>query len=270
MLKHNLSEFLGEHITILERDGQRWMTAEQVGRALGYNEANARIGVQNLYNRHADEFTEADACVIKLMTGSRGEQITRIFSATGCVLLSFFSGTPRAARFRVWAKEVLANAAAPHSTTAVALPSPAPRKRIAYITRALERQVLELFADGWKQRDIAEHLNLSAASINLLVHGKYPFAPGAGESQCTPELIEALAYRHYMRARDELLRVQQCIAMRLRSTANNTELAAALDAVGQHLQLRHGLPAMGQPHGGMANRDAHEELRERAPHRRHD
>lgn len=100
------AEFHGTSITIIERDGQKWMTAEQVGRALGYEEGATRKSVVNLYNRHTDEFTDAETCVIKLMTQGQMRD-TRIFSATGSVKLGFFANTRRAKKFRTWASEAL-------------------------------------------------------------------------------------------------------------------------------------------------------------------
>jgi len=104
-----LAEFHGTSISIIERDGQKWLTAEQAGRALGYSADLARISTIKLYNRHEEEFTDAETCVVKLTTGSRGEQRTRIFSATGCIKLGFFANTRQSKKFRHWASEVLAN-----------------------------------------------------------------------------------------------------------------------------------------------------------------
>ena len=101
------SEFNGLAIDIIDHAGKRWMTAEQIGRALGYSAANAGAGIRNLYNRHADEFTEADTCRIDLMRQGQSREVL-IFSVTGCNLLSFFSNTPRAKDFRAWAKHNLA------------------------------------------------------------------------------------------------------------------------------------------------------------------
>lgn len=102
------AEFNGTPLTIIERDGHKWLTADQVGCALGYAEAITRISVMKLFSRHQDEFTELETCVVKLTTGCRGEQNTRIFSATGCIKLGFFANTKRAKKFRAWASEVLA------------------------------------------------------------------------------------------------------------------------------------------------------------------
>ena len=103
-----LAEFHGTSISIIERDGQRWLTADQAGRALGYEEGNTRKGVLKIYERHIDEFTGLDTCVVKLTTQGQGRD-TRIFSATGCIKLGFFANTRQSKKFRHWASEVLAN-----------------------------------------------------------------------------------------------------------------------------------------------------------------
>lgn len=101
------AEFHGTSLSIIDRDGQKWLTAEEVGRCLGYDESNARKGVMKLYERHGDEFSEADTCVVNLTTQGQGRAM-RIFSAEGCVMLAMFANTPRAKEFRQWAKRVLA------------------------------------------------------------------------------------------------------------------------------------------------------------------
>ncbi len=99
--------FDGVTLDIIDHNGRRWITAEQLGRCLGYAPEKARTAVTNLYGRHKDEFTEHDTCAIKLMAQGQMREI-RIFSDTGCNLASFFANTPNAKRFRAFAKEVLA------------------------------------------------------------------------------------------------------------------------------------------------------------------
>lgn len=101
------AEFHGTPLSIIDRDGQRWLTSEEVGRCLGYAEANVSQGVRNLYNRHADEFSEADTCQIKMIWQGQNRDL-RVFSAEGCVMLAMFASTPRAKEFRQWAKRELA------------------------------------------------------------------------------------------------------------------------------------------------------------------
>lgn len=103
-----LAEFHGTTISIVTRDGQKWLTADQAGRALGYSVDLARISTIKLFNRHVDEFTEAETCVVKLTTQGQGRD-TRIFSATGCIKLGFFANTRQSKKFRHWASEVLTN-----------------------------------------------------------------------------------------------------------------------------------------------------------------
>lgn len=109
--KLTAADYHGTSIQLIEKDGSRWLTARDLGLCLGYNEANARQGIINLYNRHVDEFTEKDSCEIKLISQGQ-ERNTRIFSPSGCHLLSFFANTGRAKDFRAWAKEVLVQAGA--------------------------------------------------------------------------------------------------------------------------------------------------------------
>lgn len=87
------AEFHGTPLSIIDHAGQKWLTAEEIGRCLGYNEANSGVGVRNLYNRHSDEFTEADTCRIKLMWRGQNREVL-IFSSEGCVMLAMFSNTP--------------------------------------------------------------------------------------------------------------------------------------------------------------------------------
>ena len=66
--KLTAADYHGYAIQLIEKDGQRWLTARDLGICLGYSEANARQGIINLYNRHLDEFTEKDSCEIKLIS----------------------------------------------------------------------------------------------------------------------------------------------------------------------------------------------------------
>lgn len=117
------AEFNGTSLNIIDRDGQKWLTAEEVGRCLGYDESNARKGVLKLFERHGDEFSETDTTVVKLTTVDGKNREVRCFSAEGCVLLAMFANSPRAKEFRQWAKRVLASQPAP---AVVEAPVPAP------------------------------------------------------------------------------------------------------------------------------------------------
>ena len=100
-------DFNGIELEVIEHHGQRWLTAEQVGRCLGYAENNERQSIIVLYNRNKDEFTESDTCDINLISQGQNRSV-RIFSPTGCNKLGFFANTLLAKEFRTWASQVLA------------------------------------------------------------------------------------------------------------------------------------------------------------------
>lgn len=227
MMKMIPAEFQGVKLDILDHAGKRWLTAEQIGLALGYSEANASQGIRNLYNRHLDEFSDSDSRQINLIWRDGKTRDVRVFSDTGCIKLGFFASTARAKDFRTWAAKVLAGQ---HTTVQPA----SPRRGIkARVTREVERQVLEMFVDGYSQKEMADALRLSRTSINLLIHAKYAFAPGLGPSLCSPELISQVTARHMEIEADRLAREQDRIAQKFLTSARNLELAESLEYVGQ-------------------------------------
>lgn len=218
------TQFNGQPVQIIDHAGQKWLTAKEVGLCLGYNQSNANTGINNLYNRHADEFTETDTCSIKLMEQGQMRS-TRIFSATGCQLLGFFANTDRAKQFRAWAKEALAAAQAGR-------PAPAPvhrgRNGRVAITRAIELQVLTLFVDGLSQKEIARQVGISTSTVCQLLHARYRFTPDAGEDLTTPALLQAVVARHISEERARLTK-KYC------ASAANRGLEHYLDGAGQGL-----------------------------------
>ncbi|MBK7812807.1 MAG: hypothetical protein IPJ52_00110 [Rhodocyclaceae bacterium] len=136
--------------------------------------------------------------VVNLTTQGQVSGGPRIFSITGCNLLGFFTNMPRAKQFRAWAKQELAGQApVPPRLTSGG------RGRKMIVTRRMERAVLELFVAGWRPGEIAREVKRSGSTISQLLHGKYSFSPAAGENECSPELMAAVAMRHmeYVRAK---------------------------------------------------------------------
>ena len=107
-------------VTLITHNNRYWLTAEDVGRCLGYGAGNERKGVVSVFNRHSDEFSGEDTCVVNLTTQGQARQI-RIFSQTGCIKLGFFSNTPTAKQFRKWAARVLSGDIQPHNSQLEAL-----------------------------------------------------------------------------------------------------------------------------------------------------
>lgn len=107
-----VSQFNPSQIAIIDHNGGKWLTSEQLGLALGYLPENARTSINRLYNRHIEEFSEHDSTEVKLTAIDGKLRELRIFSQSGCILASFFANTPNAKAFRAWAKEKLAEPAA--------------------------------------------------------------------------------------------------------------------------------------------------------------
>ena len=88
---------------VIQQNQVPWVRSPQIAEALGYGQANR---INDLYTRHADEFTPAMTAVVTLPTEG-GPQETRIFSLRGCHLLAMFARTPVAKQFRRWVLDVI-------------------------------------------------------------------------------------------------------------------------------------------------------------------
>lgn len=109
------AEFAGVTLDLIHRNGQIWLTAEQIGDALGLR--HARISVNKIFRRHADEFTEAETCETSLVTQDQRREL-RLFSPDGARLIAFFAQTDRAKAFRRWVLEVLKRETLPAASEA--------------------------------------------------------------------------------------------------------------------------------------------------------
>jgi len=89
---------------VIDRTGQPWLRGYQIGSALEYSQPDAAIA--KLYDRNADEFTDAMTALVELDTNG-GKQQTRIFSLRGCHLLGMLARTKIAKEFRRWVLDVL-------------------------------------------------------------------------------------------------------------------------------------------------------------------
>ncbi|MGI1294018.1 P22AR C-terminal domain-containing protein [Enterobacter kobei] len=102
-VQNNELTFHNTNFAYMEMGGQIWLTAGEVGQALGYADDKA---VQRIYSRHADEFTEKMTGVVKVTTPG-GMQESRVFSLRGAHLIAMFARTPKAKEFRRWVLDIL-------------------------------------------------------------------------------------------------------------------------------------------------------------------
>lgn len=89
---------------VIDRDGQVWLQASDVARALGYASLDA---VSRIYRRNADEFTEAMTGTVKLTASGNMQRTMRVFSLRGAHLIAMFARTERAKEFRRWVLDIL-------------------------------------------------------------------------------------------------------------------------------------------------------------------
>lgn len=87
---------------VRQNDGQIWVTASDLAKALDYKQENA---VSKIFNRNADEFT---ATMTQVIDNPRIPNLgMRIFSMRGAHLIAMFARTPVAKEFRKWVLDVI-------------------------------------------------------------------------------------------------------------------------------------------------------------------
>lgn len=101
---NNLVQFNNHNLEIINKNGQRYFSAPQVGAALGYARSDK---ITQIYNRHADEFAPDMSDTLKLRLSGNLETEVRVFSLRGCHLLAMFSKTPVAKEFRRWVLDLI-------------------------------------------------------------------------------------------------------------------------------------------------------------------
>ncbi|WP_026444264.1 Bro-N domain-containing protein [Acinetobacter sp. UNC436CL71CviS28] len=91
----------------VEQNGQIWLTAVELAKALGYAKSDA---VTQVYERNKDEFTPSMTTTLKLSVVRKTGKVEmdhRIFSLRGAHLIAMFSKTAIAKKFRKWVLDVL-------------------------------------------------------------------------------------------------------------------------------------------------------------------
>lgn len=96
--------FQNTHFDVIEQSNQIWLTASQIGTALGYKSDDA---VSRIYRRNFDEFTSAMTETVKLTVSGNYQKTVRIFSLRGAHLIAMFARTSLAKQFRKWVLDVL-------------------------------------------------------------------------------------------------------------------------------------------------------------------
>ena len=96
--------FQNTTLSVINQRNQTFLTAKDLGSALGYK--NPTGDISNIYDRNADEFTAEMTALIEMPTAG-GIQKVRIFSLRGAHLIAMFARTKVAKDFRKWVLDIL-------------------------------------------------------------------------------------------------------------------------------------------------------------------
>lgn len=102
--------FQDNSLRLVERDGQVWVGAADIARALGYARADK---VTRIYDRHSGEFSVSMSTMAMLpdldpQTGVPGQsRLNRLFSLRGAHLVAMFARTAKGQEFRRWLLDLI-------------------------------------------------------------------------------------------------------------------------------------------------------------------
>jgi prophage antirepressor-like protein len=170
VMNTSLAHFNGHNLSITHHAGRKWITSEQAGLALGYASDHARKSINTLYERHLDEFTEADSVGIKLMSTDGKAYVKRIFSETGCNKLGFFANTTLAKQFRQFASKALASETVAASAQLEARVQDLEAQLLAFKRAEFERRprwlaIADMRQAGRSNRQIAQGLGIGLSTL---------------------------------------------------------------------------------------------------------
>lgn len=128
--------FQNTQFDIVDRNGQPWLRAQQIGEAIGYSDDKS---INRIYTRNSEEFTDAMTEVVKVTTSGNLFSETRIFSLRGAHLPGMFARTNKAKDFRRWVLDIL-----DHETAVL----PAPTLQKSGLGRSLREEIRQAVAEA--------------------------------------------------------------------------------------------------------------------------
>jgi len=147
----------------VERDGQIWLTAGELARALGYAKANA---VTQVYERNQDEFNQSMTQVIDNPQSLNLR--LRIFSLRGAHLIAMFSKTAIAKQFRKWVLDVLDREVVTKQLESRQSISPEQQALLHEIVARRSQGERKIFAEMWARHN--RHFKIPRYAELLAIH----------------------------------------------------------------------------------------------------
>lgn len=111
--------FQDTSLRAIEREGQVWVGAADIARALGYADSGK---VTRLFDRHQAEFTDSMTQLVMLQdldaqSGHPGQmRLHRIFSLRGAHLIAMFARTDKGQAFRRWVLDLIESQGSRHKS----------------------------------------------------------------------------------------------------------------------------------------------------------
>ena len=195
---------------IVARNGQPWLKAAQISKALGYSRADK---ITRLYDRNASEFSDSMTALVETPTLGASENLvtqTRIFSLRGAHLLGMFARTKVAADFRRWVLDVLdrETAAMPYSVspgqTLSAEEAQSLRDLLENFAQSMPRDLqAQIMRQGWsklKAHFKTDYRHIPAAryteAVSILSRHIAQWAPADPKKKGTLDMSDAPAMMH--------------------------------------------------------------------------
>jgi prophage antirepressor-like protein len=153
----HLADFNGYPIEIIHYHDQPWLTAEQIGKALGLQ--HARKGILKIFDRHRAEISKAGVTVVNLGTVQGNRDMT-VFSPRAARTIAFFCQTEMAQRFRCWVLDELEKV---EQLTGLDIPTHIRRELLN--ARPLWGKIAEYKQKGLNHVEIGKLLDVSDTTI---------------------------------------------------------------------------------------------------------
>lgn len=223
----------------VEQNGQIWLTAVELAKALGYAKSDA---VTQVYERNKDEFNISMTTTLKLSVVRKTGKIEmdhRIFSLRGAHLIAMFSKTAIAKQFRKWVLDVLDREVVTKQLESRQSISPEQQALLHEIVSRRSGGERKIFAEMWARHN--RHFKIPRYAELLEIH--FPEAVHYLETMELKAKIETKTEKQEVKALPYPQEVIQ-VAQQISQEFNNSRYDS------WHVSARNGvLTAMPLPHG---------------------
>lgn len=156
------------NFTPVQQNGQIWLTAVELAKALGYAKSDA---VTQVYERNKDEFNTSMTTTLKLSVVRKTGKVEmdhRIFSLRGAHLIAMFSKTAIAKQFRKWVLDILDREVLGQQIAIRQSITPEQQALLHEIVARRSQGERKIFAEMWSRHN--RHFNIPRYAELLTIH----------------------------------------------------------------------------------------------------